>query len=338
MDLKKVNIGFIGTGRVSENHFNAIKLCRNASLLAVSDVNKDIGIEKAKKWNASFYENAEEVINDERIDAIFILSPLETHYSYAKKAIDRGKHVLIEKPVSLIPGEIKDLYESAKTKKVTCMPGHSYAYLPELKRIIEHVRSGLIKKPMYVFMSEIYRMPLEFVKLYHSPLVEVLWHAIYLIISILDIPEKINAFSSCIRKEEMSNADDQVIVNAKFGSGALAQIFISWVMEDETSDPWTFKVKVLGEDSCINFSRKDVVNNILNNKPPWNYPLYDEMFEREVDYFVNRCILQTKSPLSPIEDAFYTSIILKAIQYSISNNKAVDLKKYIKNENFNKNL
>lgn len=331
MELKKVNIGFIGTGRVSENHFKAIKLCRNANLLAVSDINKDVGIKKSKKWNVFFYENAEEIINDERIDAIFILLPLEEHYSYAKKAIEHGKHVLVEKPVSLIPGEIKDLYESAKAKKVICMPGHSYVYLPELKRIIEYVRSGLIKKPIYLFMSEIYRMPLELLKLYHSPLIEVLWHAIYVIISILNIPEKINAFASCIRKEEMSNMDDQVIVNAKFGDGALAQIFISWVIEDETSDPWTFKVKVLGEDSCINFSRKDVVNNILNNKPPWNYPLYDEMFEKEVDYFVNNCILQNEPPLSSIEDAFYTSIILKAVQYSILNNKVVDLKGYVRN-------
>ncbi|MCL6087682.1 MAG: Gfo/Idh/MocA family oxidoreductase, partial [Actinobacteria bacterium] len=298
---------------------------------AVTDINKDVGIKKAKKWNTAFYKNAEEIINDERIDVIFILSPLETHYYYAKKAINHNKHVLVEKPVSLIPNEIKDLYESAKVKKVICMPGHSYAYLPELKRIIEYVRSGLIKKPMYVFMSEIYRMPFEFIKLYHGPLIEVLWHAIYLMISILEIPEKINAFSSCIRKKEMSNVDDQVIVNAKFNNGSLMQIFISWVMEDEASDSWKFKVKVLGEDSCINFSGRNVVNGILNNKPPWNYPLYDEMFEREVDYFINDCVLQDKNPLSSIKDAYYTSIILNAVLNSISENKVVDLKEYMQN-------
>ena len=60
----------------------------------------------------------------------------------------------------------------------------------------------------------------------------------------LGIPHRIHAFKTCLRNEEIPTRDEQIMVNAEFDWGALAHLSISWALEDETIDPWTFKLKI----------------------------------------------------------------------------------------------
>ena len=336
---RKLNIGFIGCGRVADNHYKALKLCPQAELKSVSDLNKKIGQKKAKDWNVFFYENPDDLINNKEVDVVFILTPLETHYYYAKKVINNKKHVLVEKPISLNPEEIKELQILSELNDVVCFPGHSYLYLPEIVRMIDFIKDGVIEKPVYMYMSEIYQMPIELINIYHGPMIEVIWHSLYILIALFGLPSKVSGFSSCFRKEIMSNISDQIVVSAIFDEGAMAQIFTSWVIEDETSDPWTFKIKVFGTNGCVNFSRRDVVNETMkfdskSSFPSYSQPLYGEMFKKEVDYFINRCILNDEKPLSSMEDAYFTSVLLNAVQYACANNVVVNLTEYINKKLF----
>jgi len=321
---EKISIGFVGCGRVADNHYRAVKKCSSAQLIAVSDIDEKLGQQKADKWGALFC-SPDEIINIPDINAIFILTPMEVHYKYTQKALSQGKHVLVEKPVSMNINEIENMETLSQRFGKICMPGHSYLYLPELTRMKKLISQNEIGTPTMMFMSEIYFMPQEFVKKYHGPLQEVLCHQIYLMLAFMGIPNRVQAFTGCFRKKEIPTGDEQVIVNVEFSNGALAQLFVSWAGEDETSDPWTFKIKVLGTNGGLHFSRKDVVNKIKDEKPPWNYPLYDEMFEREVDYFINKCIIQGKKPISTLKDALTTLYILNAIKTSICEGTVKDI-------------
>lgn len=322
--MEDIRVGFIGTGRVSENYFRGISRCPSVRLIAISDANEEVGMTKARKWGVAFYKNPEEVFEREDIDAVFVLTPVDTHYYYTKGAILSGKHVLVEKPVSLNPGEIKELEFLAAEKGVVCMPGHSYLYLPELSRIVQAIKEGILGRPIFMFMSELYRMPLDLAKLYpHGPLVEILWHSLYLLLAFLGIPRRVVSFGSCLRKE--LEVLDHIVVSVEFNSGALAQILVSWVSEDETNDPFTFKLKVLGTDGGVDFSRKNLVSGIDKGSPPWRYPLYEEMFEKEISWFLDRCIRGGEAPLSSIKDAFHVALLLGAIRESIVSGKIVEV-------------
>jgi len=328
MGQKKIRVGFIGCGRVAENHYKAVLNCTSARLTAVSDINESLAMERAKNWGARFVP-CNEICNSEDVDAVFVLTPCETHYQYVERALSAGKHVLVEKPVSLDYREIEKMGELADKAGRVCMPGHSYIYLPELQRMLKMVRKKEIGIPTSMFMSEIYLMPQELVAKYHGPLQEVLCHQIYLMLAYMGTPSRIHAFAGCFRKALIPTGDEQVTVNAEFENGALAHLFVSWAGEDETSDPWTFKVKILGSDGGLHFSRRDAVNGVGPGKAPWNYPLYDEMFESEVDYFINKCIIQGEQPVSTISDAAAAMRILDAVKSSIRNKTVENIEKKV---------
>lgn len=309
-----IRIAFIGCGRVAQSHAEALRRVDNARLVAAYDRDETFGRARAAAWGVSF-RALDELLDADDIDAVYVLTPMESHYAYAKRALERGKHVLIEKPVSDDVEGIRELSRLAARQGKACMPGHSYLYVPEIARMQRLVRQSQIGRPASMFMSEIYRMPDELAAKYHGPTVEVLCHHLYLMLALLGTPERVQAFAGCLRDGAIPTGDEQVSVQASFASGALAHLFISWAGPDDTSDPWTFKLKVLGTGGGMHFSRKDVVYG--GEDAHGEQYLYDEMFESESHYFINRCIRRGEAPLSTMEDAAVAMTLLRAVQASI---------------------
>lgn len=324
MSGNPVRVGFIGCGRVAENHRRALAHCKQAKLVAVSSRNVDRARARAGGWGVEIMESPEQMVASDSVDAVFVLTPTESHFSYAAMAIRHGKQVLVEKPVSYQLEEITELEKLARRFKVQCVPGHSYLYLPEIRRIGRLASEKRAGTPFYLYMSEIYMMPQELIQKYHGPLREVLCHEIYILLALLGVPRRVQGFSSRFR-ESIRDSEEQVAVNLEFSSGALAHLFISWAGEDETSDPWTFKLKLLGLNGGFHFSRKDAVTEVFDRKPPWEYPLYDEMFEQEVSFFINECVLNRGEPLSTLRDAYMALKIMLAVESSIQNDTVVEI-------------
>jgi len=315
-DQSHVRIAFIGCGGVADLHAKAIARCSSSRLVAVSDRNAALAEKKAAAWGAEA-RTTEQLLQSDDIDAVYVLTPMESHIDLAEAVIRHGKHALIEKPVSRDLEGIRRLIDLSGRQGKWCVPGHSYLYLPELARMKRLIGEGAIGRPLSMFMSEIYRMPDERARLYHGPSIEVLCHQIYLMIAFLGAPRRIQAFAGAIRRELFPDGDEQVTVNAEFESGALAHLYVSWAGEDETADPWTFKLKVLGETGGMHFSRRDQVNGSAEIQR--EYPLYLEMFEKQTEHFVRRCLLGGEPPLSTMDDALRTMEIAAAVRRSFMN-------------------
>ena len=135
---KAVRIGIVGCGRVAKNHVEAIQKTPNAVLTAAAGGRKASAF--CEKYGLELLDT-EDICTSPKIDALLVLTPWEKHYEYAKAALEAGKHVLVEKPVSFEPEEIKGMEQAADENKVVCMPGHSYLYLTELSRIRREVQN-----------------------------------------------------------------------------------------------------------------------------------------------------------------------------------------------------
>ena len=321
---RPVRIAFIGCGGVAELHRQAIMRCDEAQLTAVYDIDEVRGRSKAAEWKVAF-RSLPEIVRASDIDAIYVLTPMEYHLDYARQALQNGKHVLIEKPVSVDLDGIRQLIELSNATGNVCMPGHSYLYLPEFRRMKRHLNAGTIGLPTAMFMSEIYLMPDEQVRRYQGPSIEVLCHQFYMMLALLGRPERVQAFAGSFRKELFPDGDEHVSVNAMFDDGKMAHLFVSWANHDETSDPWTFKLKVWGTKGGAHFSRRDLVNG--SEEEMRDYPLYLEMFEQETAYFVNNCIHKGEPPLSTMTDALHTMMIVKAVRRSFKN-RTVEILQY----------
>ena len=310
MENKPVRIGIIGCGRVATNHVQAIQKTPNAVLTAAA------GGRRAAKFCETHrikMLDTEEICCSPDIDALLVLTPWKTHYTYAKAALTSGKHVLVEKPVSFHPQEIAEMEQLAQENHVVCMPGHSYLYIPELTRISREAKNGGVGAPAYLYLSETYYMAPDLFVKYEGPEIDVLCHQLYLLLAFLGKPQIISAFRSGFEPSVVETGGPQIVVNLKYTGGCLAQIMLSWAAEDHTSDPWTFKVKLLGTEGAMHFSRRDFVRN---TGAGYEQVLYQEMFDAQMNYFINDCIIEGKEPLSSIQDAAWVcklhNMILKS--------------------------
>ncbi len=138
-----VRVGIVGTGRIAPRFVNEAKYVSGLVIDCAYNPVEESGKSFAKKQGfPCYHKNYDEFLN--RIDAVYIASPHETHYAYAKQALDKGKHVLCEKPMAFTKAESMELYELAKSKGVVLMEAVKAAYSPGFQQLINAAKSGKI--------------------------------------------------------------------------------------------------------------------------------------------------------------------------------------------------
>ncbi len=123
------NFGIIGTGFISSNLCDAIKLVDNANAYAIYSRSEETGQKfKADNGVEVVYTDLDLMLADDEIKIVYVASPNNMHFNQAIKAIEAGKHVLIEKPITLLSDQIDKLYKLAKKQNVLVM--EAYVALP----------------------------------------------------------------------------------------------------------------------------------------------------------------------------------------------------------------
>jgi D-xylose 1-dehydrogenase (NADP+, D-xylono-1,5-lactone-forming) len=150
MTNKKLNWGILGAARVNERLLPAIIEASNSQLVAIAS--RRVGAAKAtlEKYapnyvgNVACYDDMDSLINDKNIDAVYCPMANEEHAEWAIKAINAGKHVLIEKPMATTLQDIDAIETAAKANHVKVMEGFMYRFHPQHALVAEIVKSGMI--------------------------------------------------------------------------------------------------------------------------------------------------------------------------------------------------
>ncbi len=142
---KLVNLGLIGTGRLAPRFYDESKFVSGVEIVAAYNPDTEDGTARQfqEKYNIPVEQHDYELFL-ESVDAVYIESPNETHYDYAKRALLAGKHVLSEKPLTFTRKEAEELYSLAEEKKVVLMEGIKTAYCPGFQQLINVAKSGKI--------------------------------------------------------------------------------------------------------------------------------------------------------------------------------------------------
>ena len=141
--FKIVRTGIVGTGRIVPRFMSETKFVSGISVeCAYNPVGNNVEA-FAKKHDIKVFTNSyEEFLSN--VDAVYIASPNETHYEYAKKALEAGKHVLSEKPLAFTKAESQELYGIARENGVVLMEAIKAAYCPGFQQLINAAKSGKI--------------------------------------------------------------------------------------------------------------------------------------------------------------------------------------------------
>jgi predicted dehydrogenase len=146
-----LNVAVVGCGYWGPN------LARNLNATADCQVRAVCDADPARLTHMTgLYPNVEvcgsfdELLGRPNIDAVVIATPTRLHYSMARKALESGRHVLVEKPMASSTGECEELLELAQTKNLVLMVGHTFVYSPTVRKIREIVHHGDLGELQYV--------------------------------------------------------------------------------------------------------------------------------------------------------------------------------------------
>ena len=127
--MSNITIGVIGYGYWGPNIVRNFFTAPNCTVKAVADGRPERLAVLAKVFpSINGVKTGEEIINDKEIDAVVVATPVFTHFALAKKALENGKHVLIEKPMTSTVAEAEELIELA-AKKGFDTDGGSYLFI-----------------------------------------------------------------------------------------------------------------------------------------------------------------------------------------------------------------
>ena len=143
MNNKTYRLGIIGTGRIAHRFVPEARTVDGISIVAVYNPRLSSAERFAEELNIKFFTDDIEVFI-EKVDAVYIASPHETHVDYAKQMIEAGKHVLCEKPMSFSKYAVEELFALAEREHVVLMEGLKTAYCPGFLGLMDLIQSGKI--------------------------------------------------------------------------------------------------------------------------------------------------------------------------------------------------
>ena len=153
--MTKIRWGIVGAARVNERLMPAIVQSEYGELIAIgsrrSGAAKECLLKHLPEYEdeVSCFDDLDQVLNHERVDAVYIPLANEEHTEIALKAIRAKKHVLIEKPMAIMSKDVKLLTKEAQKNDVTIMEGFMYAFHPQFDRIKNVLKSNVLGEINY---------------------------------------------------------------------------------------------------------------------------------------------------------------------------------------------
>ncbi len=139
--MNPIRVGVIGVGRMGQRHCRVYANLRRAQLIGVSDVSAKQGRQVAQQYDVQYFDDVDELLKN--VDAVSIATPTPMHYDLAMRCIEKGVHVLVEKPITETLAQAEGLTGAAETSNLVVQVGHierfNTAYM-EMKNVFENMK------------------------------------------------------------------------------------------------------------------------------------------------------------------------------------------------------
>ena len=150
---KQLNWAVLGTGVIA-NQMAAALQDMGKKLYAVGNRTYEKGVAFAQKYGIDkVYDHYEEIFTDPEVDVIYLTTPHNTHYGFMKKALENGKHLLVEKSITLNSDELEEMIAIAEEKNLIVAEAMTIWHMPLYKKLWEIVESGKIGKVQMITMN-----------------------------------------------------------------------------------------------------------------------------------------------------------------------------------------
>jgi predicted dehydrogenase len=324
-----INVGIIGLGYWGPNLVRNFVSAAESQVVICCDVRQERCQKIAALYPGTKYtQRADEVLSSPEVDAVAIVTPVCTHYSLAKQALNAGKHVLVTKPLTNDVAQAQELVDLAEEKGLILQVDHTFVYHPAVEKLKEIMVRGELGD-VYYFDSV--RINLG---LFQSD-VSVIWdlapHDISIMQHLIDRPVKwVQATGACHAGQRV---ESMAYITVQFADNVLGHCHVNWLA------PMKMRLFVIGgsrrmavyDDNLVTEKVKLYDKGVTLNSIDGLYealvqyrngdmyaPAIDnsEALGREVKHFLF-CIRQGKKPLTDGRAGLGVVRILAAAEESI---------------------
>ncbi|MBQ9060606.1 MAG: inositol 2-dehydrogenase [Firmicutes bacterium] len=327
--MKDVRIGLIGAGRIGKLHGENLAFAvPQADLAAVADplMNDEIRAWAMELGISDCYDNADEIINDPDIDAVFICSSTNTHADLIMQAAAAGKHIFCEKPIDTDLTKIQAALDAVEKAGVKLQVGFVRRFDHNHKAVRDTVASGALGAPHIVKVTsrDPDHQPMEYIAISGGIFMDMTIHDFDMVryLAGSEVTE-VSAYGAALSGAGYDEYDDidTAIVMLKFENGALG------VIDNSRAAHYGYdqRTEVHCDQGCVQ------VTNDLNNtamissaegvavaKPTWFFlERYNDAFIAEARAFAQAVAEDAPVPvtgfdgLQPVKIALAANLALK---------------------------
>ena len=313
--MKTIGIAFIGAGDIANLHAEAIKALPGAQLMGLWNRTPEKAAAKAKQYGCRSYTSVDELLNDPKVDAVFVLTNMETHCEYTIRAAEAGKHILVEKPAASSIVELTKMKAAVEKAGVQCMPVHNYIYEPGIERAKAMIDTGKLGAITQFYMMYNIHHADEIRARYPGVVRQILTHHSYTMLYLAGEPKTVSCFMNTV-DDTIAPQENVAMANIKMQNGTLSHLCASFANDDHAGDPWTCIIKVIGTKGSTRYSYRDFVINDRNGAHSQTYQNYPESIKNTATHFINRVVRLGERPLSSLQDAITCQKIIEACELS----------------------
>ncbi|RLE14948.1 gfo/Idh/MocA family oxidoreductase [Candidatus Aerophobetes bacterium] len=340
--MEKVGFGVIGAGIWGAVHARVYAEDPRVRLVAICDIDRKKAKEVADKFGAeSYYTDFQELVDNPDITAVSVATPDFAHFQPAMAAINKGKHLLIEKPIATRVEEAAKILEEAKKTKIKLMVDFHNRWNPCFLKIKSSIEKGEVGEVslIYLRLSNPSVVPLSWFS--WSGKSSVAWflgsHTVDLARWLLkDEAKKVYCVSrSKLLRGKGVNTPDFFESIIEFEKGAVVVMENAWILPETEPNIVDFKCQVIGSKGsmCADLSHHRALEKYTEEKA--EYPdlfALNEIYGKltgfafhSIEHFID-CVIEDKEPISTGKDGLEVTKIICAMEESILSGNPVRIR------------
>ncbi|MEM9444793.1 MAG: Gfo/Idh/MocA family oxidoreductase [Verrucomicrobiota bacterium] len=280
---KKIRVGVIGVGHMGKNHARIFSELDRAELVGVHDIDTRLGEKIASKYGTSFWPDLDKLAKE--VEAFSIVTPTTFHYEIGISLLNKGKHLLIEKPITTTTEQATELVELANSNGLVLQVGHVERYNPVLDALEER-----LAHPRFIEAHRLSSYPDRSTDI--GVVMDLMIHDLEVILHLVNSSV---ASIDAVGIPVLSSSEDIANARIKFENGCVANITTSRISPEKMR-----KIRIFQDDAYISldyYAQKGEIyrkseNKILRDSIPI---LKEEPLLRQLDDFL-LCILAKGKP------------------------------------------
>lgn len=334
--MKPVSVGIVGLGYWGPNWLRNFAVQDGCTLAWGCDLDVERVTKFSRQYPATrFTKNVTDMLSDKSLDAVIIATPTNSHFALAKAALEAGKHVLIEKPMTTTSKEARQLVALAKKKKRQLLVDHTFAYTASVRCIAKMSHEKSFGDLLYFDST---RINLGLIQKDTNVLWDLAIHDLTILAAIADLSEITDV--SAIGSAHYGKHIEDGHLHLRFQSGFAAHIHASWLSPVKIR-----KTLIAGRRAMITYDDIEPSEKIRfydkgidhdTTKPDPFFPKYrsgdilipalpiTEALSTEARHFLE-CVRGNEKPIVSGEDGLRMVEILEAANTSLATGKAVKI-------------